>query len=133
MRNRRFAQLHTSDDDDDAPPPPRNSTADLRKRKKVHLPSDDEDEEMKIEAGRRREQRKKKKTEVPEPDPESENEEQDDVEAFPLGEPIRHSGKGRGRRSHFESFEYDGNQYQLVSFFVLFFSIAIYYFCVFCT
>lgn len=119
MRNRRLTQLPTSDDDDDGlpPPPPRNSTADVRKRKKVHLPSDDDEEE--IEDSKMREQykkKKKKRSDVPEPEPESENEEQEDVEAQPVGEAIRFSGKGRGRRSHFESFEYDGIQYQLVSF-----------------
>ncbi|XP_057800103.1 uncharacterized protein LOC131015702 isoform X2 [Salvia miltiorrhiza] len=89
MRNRR--QVATSDDEDDAlmPPPRRNSTADVRKRKKVHLPSDEEAESS------------------------SDNEEQEDLEAQPVGEPIRFSGKGRGKRSHFESFEYDGIQYQL--------------------
>ncbi|KAF7810279.1 ABC transporter F family member 4 [Senna tora] len=37
-------------------------------------------------------------------------------DAKPIGDAIRFSGKGRGRRKHYESFEYDGNQYVVVSF-----------------
>lgn len=123
MGNRRFAQVPTSDDEDDAPPPPRNSAVDVtrtqRKRKKVYLPSDDEEGEE-IEETRIREQykkkKKKKKSEESEPETASENEEQEDVEALPVGNPIRYSGKGRGRTSHYQSFDYDGVQYHLVSF-----------------
>ncbi|KAG6389284.1 hypothetical protein SASPL_150750 [Salvia splendens] len=117
MRNRR--QVPTSDDDDDddadAALPPRRSNGDIRKRKKFHLPFDEEEEEE-VEEARMREQYKKKKkknSDMPEPEPSSENEEQEELEAIPVGEPIRSSGKGRGRRTHFDSFEYDGFQYQL--------------------
>ncbi|MCI45676.1 bromo-adjacent-like (BAH) domain protein, partial [Trifolium medium] len=34
-------------------------------------------------------------------------------DAKPIGDPIRVSGKGRGRKRHYESFEFDGNQYSL--------------------
>ncbi|KAG6388298.1 hypothetical protein SASPL_153500 [Salvia splendens] len=101
MRNRR--QVPTSDDEDDVLPP-RNSTVGVRKRKKFHLPPDEEEDDDG--------QKKKNKSEMPDPDLESDTEEQE-VEAQPVGEPIRFSGKGRGRRSHFDSFEYDGIQYQL--------------------
>ena len=37
-------------------------------------------------------------------------------DAKPLGDPVRVSGKGRGRRKHYQSFEFDGNQYTLVCF-----------------
>ncbi|KAL1532715.1 hypothetical protein AAHA92_32689 [Salvia divinorum] len=114
MRNRR--QVPTSDDDDDASPP-RRSNCDIRKRKKFHLPFDDEEEEEEeVEEARMRDQYKKKKkknSDMPEPEPSSETEEQEEIEALPVGEPIRFSGKGRGKRTHFESFEYDGFQYQL--------------------
>ncbi|KAL8556818.1 hypothetical protein ACS0TY_004331 [Phlomoides rotata] len=120
MVNRRFAQLHTSDDEDNSPPPsppppPRKSTPDetrtLRKRKKVYLPDDDEDDkedELKLS-----ELNKKKKNKIEEPEPPSENDEQDEVEALPLGDPIRTTGKGRGKKVFYGSFEYDGAQYEL--------------------
>ncbi|KAG6409284.1 hypothetical protein SASPL_127321 [Salvia splendens] len=110
MRNRR--QVPTSDDEDDVLPP-RNSTVGVRKRKKFHLPPDEEEEEDDDDDNDKMEQyTKKKKNKSETPDPESDTEEQE-VEAQPVGEPIRFSGKGRGRRSHFDSFEYDGIQYQL--------------------
>ncbi|KAK6137481.1 hypothetical protein DH2020_028734 [Rehmannia glutinosa] len=116
MGNRRF--VPTSDDEDDAPlPPRRNSNGEeskKRKRKKVHLPDEEEEEEM-DEAKLSELNKKKKKTKDPEPElePASENDEQEDLEAQPLGDVVRVSGKGRGRRKHYGSFEYDGLQYQL--------------------
>ncbi|KAK6137468.1 hypothetical protein DH2020_028825 [Rehmannia glutinosa] len=120
MGNRRF--VPTSDDEDDAPlPPRRNSNGEeskKRKRKKVHLPDEEEEEEM-DEAKLSELNKKKKKTKDPEPElePASENDEQEDLEAQPLGDVVRVSGKGRGRRKHYGSFEYDGLQYQLRRFF----------------
>ncbi|KAL0329803.1 UNVERIFIED_CONTAM: hypothetical protein Sradi_4967000 [Sesamum radiatum] len=119
MGNRRFAQVAISDEEDNTAPPSRNSKGDenqnQRKRKRVHLPDDDEEEEeAKLsEQDKNNKKKKKKKSEEPEPDVSSENEEQEDLEAQPLGEVVRVSGKGRGRRSHYASFEYDGLQYQL--------------------
>ncbi|KAL0331222.1 UNVERIFIED_CONTAM: hypothetical protein Sangu_1667700 [Sesamum angustifolium] len=118
MGNRRFAQVAISDDEDNTAPPSRNSKGDenqnQRKRKRVHLPDDDEEEEeAKLSEQDKNNKKKKKKSEEPEPDVSSENEEQEDLEAQPLGEVVRVSGKGRGRRSHYASFEYDGLQYQL--------------------
>ncbi|KAK4389285.1 hypothetical protein Sango_2265500 [Sesamum angolense] len=118
MGNRRFAQVAISDDEDNTAPPSRNCKGDenqnQRKRKRVHLPDDDEEEEeAKLSEQDKNNKKKKKKSEEPEPDVSSENEEQEDLEAQPLGEVVRVSGKGRGRRSHYASFEYDGLQYQL--------------------
>ncbi|XP_020550682.1 uncharacterized protein LOC105164231 isoform X1 [Sesamum indicum] len=122
MGNRRFAQVAISDEEDNTVPPSRNSKGDenqnQRKRKKVHLPDDDEEEEeakLSEQDKNNKNKKKKKKSEEPEPEPDasSENEEQEDLEAQPLGEVVRVSGKGRGRRSHYASFEYDGLQYQL--------------------
>ncbi|KAK4744932.1 hypothetical protein SAY87_011244 [Trapa incisa] len=40
--------------------------------------------------------------------------EEDELEdAKPIGEPVRISGKGRGRREHYEAFEFDGCHYDL--------------------
>lgn len=111
MRNRR--QVPTSDDEDDVLQP-RNSTVGVRKRKKFHLPPDEEEDDDGDKMMEQYSKKKKNKSEMPDPDPESDTEEQE-VEAQPVGEPIRFSGKGRGRRSHFDCFEYDGIQYQLVS------------------
>ncbi|GER33078.1 bromo-adjacent homology domain-containing family protein, partial [Striga asiatica] len=118
MGNRRF--VPTSDDEDNSPPP-RNPNGDekrsQRKRKKVQFPDEEEDEDRDLDEVKLSElkQKKRKKREDPEPDlePESENEEPEDLEALPVGDAVRVSGKGRGRRSHFASFEYDGLQYQL--------------------
>ncbi|PIN15106.1 BAH domain protein [Handroanthus impetiginosus] len=121
MGKRRFAQVPTSDEEDNVPPPPPsgNSNSDenrnQRKRKKVHIP--EEDEEEKAMEPKLSEQDKKKKKKIEETQTQhvaaSENEEQEDLEAQPLGEVIRVSGKGRGRKNHYGSFEYDGLQYEL--------------------
>ena len=43
---------------------------------------------------------------------ENENEEPSQEDAKTIGDSIRLSGKGRGRRSHYEAFEFDGNRYE---------------------
>ncbi|KAL0371794.1 UNVERIFIED_CONTAM: hypothetical protein Scaly_0861000 [Sesamum calycinum] len=121
MGNRRFAQALTSDDEDDAPQRRRDSNGDenlkQRKRKMVHFPDEDDEEKEMEEAELTERKKKKKKKEKEEPEPESEaaseNEEQGDVEAQPMGTVVRVSGRGRGRRNHYESFEYNGHQYWL--------------------
>ncbi|XP_073132947.1 ASI1-immunoprecipitated protein 3 [Henckelia pumila] len=110
MRNRRIAHVPTSDDEDDAPlQQPRDSPGDenqnQRKRKKVYL-SDDEDEREVKSHGKRKKMEEKE-------EPEPEDEEQEDAVAQPMGEVVRVSGKGRGRRNHYDSFELDGLQYHL--------------------
>ncbi|GFP99310.1 hypothetical protein PHJA_002075100 [Phtheirospermum japonicum] len=115
MGNRRFVP---ASDDEDNSPPPRNSNGvekrSQRKRKKVHIPDEEEEEEREMDDVKLSElSKKKKKKKIEEPEPDSENEEPEDVEAHPLGEVVRVSGKGRGRRNHFASFEYDGLHYQL--------------------
>ncbi|KAL6549983.1 hypothetical protein OROMI_020471 [Orobanche minor] len=122
MGNRRV--VPNSDDEDNSPPlrPPRKSNGDekrnQRKRKKVYLPDDDDEDEKEMNEGKSSELVKnKKRREEPEPEaepePASENEEQEELEAQPLGEVVRVSGKGRWKRNHYASFEYDGFQYQL--------------------
>ncbi|KAL3652681.1 hypothetical protein CASFOL_002362 [Castilleja foliolosa] len=113
MGNRRFV---AASDDEDNSPPLRNSNGvekrNQRKRKKVLIPDEEEEEEQEMDDVKLSELNKNKKTKIEEPEPDSE-EEQEDVEAHPLGEVVRVSGKGRGRRSHFASFEYDGQNYEL--------------------
>ncbi|XP_073285628.1 ASI1-immunoprecipitated protein 3 [Primulina huaijiensis] len=113
MRNRRLARVPTSDEEDDAQPlqlrdSPADENQNQRKRKKVNL-SDEEEEENEREVKSKEKRKRKEATEEPEP----EDEEQEDAEAQPMGEIVRVSGKGRGRRNHYESFELDGLQYHL--------------------
>ncbi|KAJ8764798.1 hypothetical protein K2173_010263 [Erythroxylum novogranatense] len=126
MGNRRFAQVSTSDEDeDDVPPPPpktRSSTKSEgieRRRKRMKLQEDDEEEEEEekergIKAKKRARDEKKKREE---PEVEEGNEEEEEEppqeDAKPVGEPVRFSGKGRGRRRHYVAFEFDGNRYDL--------------------
>lgn len=145
MGNRRFAQFSTSEEEDEPQHPQKRVTRSSknpveseaesrsRRRKLVKLGDEDEDEGgggpgADQEGGREEKGaknapkgRKRKKKEEEEEDHEAEEEEEEpeeedpDEDAKPIGEPVRFSGKGRGRRSHYESFEFDGNQYELVS------------------
>lgn len=92
MGKRRFT-LPMSDDEDDAPP--LRKAVDDEEQKKPTRASDDEEEEEEEE--------------------EREGEEEEEVqdEATPVGEAIRVSGKGRGKKSHYEAFEFDGLRYEL--------------------
>ncbi len=67
----------------------------------------EEEEELK-------EKKRKKGKEASEDEEEAEEEEPQQEDAKPIGEPARFSGKGRGRRSHYEAFEFDNNRYDLV-------------------
>lgn len=100
--NRRFTQVATSDDEEDeAPPPPQHSK--LRKRKKMKLIDEEEDEESNDNSNNDSDAKEEEKKDSP----------QTPEDAKPIGEPLRVSGKGRGRKRHYESFEFDGNQYSL--------------------
>lgn len=76
----------------------------------MKLQEEEEEEEEKEE------EKKKKKRKIKDKQEERSNEEEEppQEDAKPIGEPVRLSGKGRGRKKHYESFEYDGNQYMLV-------------------
>ena len=107
--NRRFTQVATSDDEEDEapppqPPPPQHSK--LRKRKKMKLIDEEDDEESNDNSNNDSDEKEEDKKDSP----------QTPEDAKPIGEPLRVSGKGRGRKRHYESFEFDGNQYSLVSF-----------------
>ncbi|GAU19448.1 hypothetical protein TSUD_76920 [Trifolium subterraneum] len=125
MVTRRF--ISTSDDEDDSPPPPPsnnltdNNPTNNRKRKTMKLPEEDEDDEVEEQLPPNEKKKKSNDNEESHDDDESEeeepsSEEEDDSpveDAKPIGEPIRVSGKGRGRKKHFHSFEFDGDQYNL--------------------
>ncbi|CAK7335543.1 unnamed protein product [Dovyalis caffra] len=126
MGNRRFAQVSTSDEEDEAPPKARSSSATTkpennseRKRKKMKLQEEEEEEEEVVTTrrgrGRPRKKVREKKSED-ELEEEIEEEPEEEVpqeDAKPVGESTRFSGKGRGRRTHFNAFEFDGNRYEL--------------------
>ena len=103
--SRRFAQV-SSDEEDDVPArrakvrnsrsPEEATEGKRRKRKTVKLYEDFEDD---------------KETE----EEEEEEEEEKPDDASPVGESVKITGKGKGRRTHFLQFDYDGNTYNLVS------------------
>ncbi|PRQ17687.1 putative BAH domain, transcription elongation factor S-II, central domain-containing protein [Rosa chinensis] len=119
MGNRRFAQIATSDDEEDdfarqSQQSSEEVPASTRKRKLKRVAEEEEEEE------RRRSRKKKKKGEEDaetasegEEEEEEEEDEEDELEAKPIGEMVKISGKGRTRRQHYQAFEYDGNQYEL--------------------
>ncbi|KAL3833490.1 hypothetical protein ACJIZ3_008226 [Penstemon smallii] len=121
MGKRRLALVHTSDDEDDAPP--RDESKNKLKRKKVLLPDDEEDEREELKKPKKRKKKKndeeeEEEEEEEEPDAETENEEEQEEEkecadAQPLGDVVRVSGKGRGKKNHYGSFQYDDLQYHL--------------------
>ncbi|XP_050227944.1 uncharacterized protein LOC126677398 isoform X2 [Mercurialis annua] len=128
MGNRRFAQVSTSDEEDEMlPPPPKTRSTSTRsednknKKKKMKLEEEEEDEEEEkvTKAGNAKKKgRGRKEVESEEEEEEASEEEEEEEEAplddaKPIGEPVRFSGKGRGRRSHYDAFEYDGNRYEL--------------------
>ncbi|KAJ0243167.1 Bromo-adjacent y [Hirschfeldia incana] len=100
--SRRFAQVSSDEEEDDVPATRakgRNTTSPevegkRRKRKTVKLYEDFEDE-------------------VDEKETEEEEEEEKPDDASPVGESVKVTGKGKGRRTHFLQFEYDGNRYNL--------------------
>ncbi|KAM3321755.1 hypothetical protein P3S67_002906 [Capsicum chacoense] len=136
MGNRRNTVVAISDDDDDVPisrvtRASRNGGGEeklnQRKRKKMKLEEEEEDEREKEkpkvkeeeERGRGKRVKKPKKVdeeevEVEEVEAVEEEEEQEQLEdAKPIGEVVKVTGKGKGRRNHYESFEHDGNSYEL--------------------
>jgi hypothetical protein len=119
MRYRRFAQISTSDDDEEAPPKQRlpqssNSGDESQPRRKRLKRMKQAEEEEEPKEKKRQQKKRKKGREASEDEEEAEEEEPQQEDAKPIGEPVRFSGKGRGRRSHYEAFEFDYNRYELV-------------------
>ncbi|CAL0331989.1 unnamed protein product [Lupinus luteus] len=109
MVNRRFTQVATSDDEDDAPlqSPPQSKQQPKRKRMKLLYEDDEEEEEN-------NEKSKEEKNNEEELREEEEEEKEEALgEAKPVGDPVRVSGKGKNRRKHFHTLEYDTNHYTL--------------------
>lgn len=121
MGNRRFAQISTSDEDEEEEALPRQHSSNkvegqprLRRLKRMNLA------EKEVEPRQKRKEKKKKSEKKDREVPQSGDEEEQQEEAKPIGEPVRISGKGKGRRTHYEAFEFDGNRYDLVRFFFFF-------------
>ncbi|XP_044486694.1 glutactin-like isoform X2 [Mangifera indica] len=131
MGNRRFAQVSTSDEDDEVPVVTtrtrRSEDSRQNKRKRIKLQEAEEEEEGE-DGDRVRESKRERKgkdmergsdknrnqnVKEEEEQEEEEEEEQPQEDAKPVGEPVRVTGKGRGRRNHYEAFEFDGNRYEL--------------------
>ncbi|GMH29742.1 hypothetical protein Nepgr_031585 [Nepenthes gracilis] len=117
MGNRRFAQVATSDDEGDAPKPSNSSSTDDRRRrresrtrlrKKMKFQEDEEEEEVEKEREGSRNGDGKEDEEMGEAEEEAPQE-----DAKPIGVVVRVTGKGRGRRNHYEAFEFDGNRFEL--------------------
>ncbi|KAI7728084.1 hypothetical protein M8C21_030633 [Ambrosia artemisiifolia] len=129
MRNRRYLATTSDDEDDDAPPQPSPNNDDemrssQRKRKRMKIYEDDEDEEEQIQEAIKQSNKLKRDNKKPNEDDEDEEKEkegsdEDDEEegpvedAKPIGEVVRVSGKGKSKRNHYKSFEYDGISYDL--------------------
>ncbi|CAH8312299.1 unnamed protein product [Eruca vesicaria subsp. sativa] len=95
--SRRFAQV-SSDEEEEVPATRSKGRSPeegkRKKRKSVMLYEEDfEDEEKETE--------------------EEEEEEEKPDDASPVGESVKVTGKGKGRRTHFLQFDYDGNTYNL--------------------
>ncbi|KAL9328706.1 hypothetical protein ACSQ67_003709 [Phaseolus vulgaris] len=107
MVNRRNLTRVTvsSDDEDEAPRPPRT-------RKRLRLLEEEEDED-----DYNNNEKEGKQLETKEEVPESSQLVKDATpiseDATPIGEPIRFSRKGKYKRSHYESFMFNGIQYTL--------------------
>ncbi|KAK4802204.1 hypothetical protein SAY86_000407 [Trapa natans] len=124
MGNRRLAHLVTSDDEDESPcvfargSRPANDVngggedEPKNKRRRIVKALDTGKEESKRVV---EEDNKDAEDRVLEDTAESEEQNvQDEVEdARPIGDPVGITGKGRGRKEHYETFEYDGNCYEL--------------------
>lgn len=100
-------RLTISDDEEDESPSPSPSPC-LKQQK----PSSDSEEEEWSK------QRKRKLEE--EDDKEMTEEAHPHEDAKPIGDAVRVSGKGKTRRKHYESFEFDGSLYVIVISFLIF-------------
>ncbi|KAM7531262.1 hypothetical protein LguiB_034672 [Lonicera macranthoides] len=107
-----MALVATSDDDEEPPKPERLSSQ--RKRKKMKLDDDyDDDDQQEAEHNNKRGKKKAKPKDDSDKDEDDDKEDSVQEDAKPVGDVIRVSGKGRGKRNHYEAFDYDGTRYDL--------------------
>ncbi|KAL8216695.1 hypothetical protein R6Q57_023532 [Mikania cordata] len=122
MRNRRY--LATSDEDDAPLQRSPNNDEEMRssnrKRQRMKIYEDDEEDQGEAIKQSTKTKRDKKKVSDDEeeekevsPPIEEEEEEAPEEDAKPIGDVVRVSGKGKTRRNHYKSFEFDGLFYEL--------------------
>ncbi|XP_072990436.1 protein REPRESSOR OF VERNALIZATION 1 [Typha latifolia] len=119
MGKRRFAQVATSDDEEETnittktKQSQRQDDADEKRKGKKKLRLDDEDEGREIDRSKRRKGGGRGRDWEDDDGDEEEEQEPPQEDAKPIGDVIRVSGKGRKKKKHFASFEYDGNVFEL--------------------
>ncbi|KAK4260588.1 hypothetical protein QN277_003683 [Acacia crassicarpa] len=119
MGIRRLTMVDTSDDEDESQCPPLQQKRQKpsasgegwsKQPKKKIVKFQEEDNGQEEEADKKK--KRKPKDEEMEGSKSAGGQEVHPYEdAKPIGDAVRFSGKGRGRRKHYKSFEYDGNQY----------------------
>ena len=117
MGNQRFAQISTSDEEEKAPRKPSDESHPRLKRMKLPKEEDKEQQQQQQQKQQQKNKNKcknklKEKEALQSSEEEDEDEEPPQEDAKTIGDSIRLSGKGRGRRSHYEAFEFDGNRYE---------------------
>lgn len=141
MRNPRLANVVMSDDEDESPcifSRPNRPAKDAdgggggggggggdgdgeaghkNKKRRIIKPPSEEDEEVlsKREVVEEKDAEDKDGEDAAGLEEEEDEKEEVEEDAKPIGEPVRVTGKGRGRREHYEAVEFDGNRYELVS------------------
>ncbi|KAH0643985.1 hypothetical protein KY290_035462 [Solanum tuberosum] len=116
QRKRKKVRLDEEEEEEEEANNEDESRDKRRTKRKVPENEENEEEEEEEERGRGKRIKKLKKVEEEEEEPEpvkEEEEEEQQEDAKPIGEVIRVTGKGKGRKTHYESFEYDGNRYEL--------------------
>ena len=103
MGKKRRLIASSEDEDEERLPPPSSSTSTKKKRR-------EEEEDRASERNK-----KNKKGRGNEDEDEEEEEEAVQEDAKPVGDIIKTSGKGKGKKNHYASFEYDGNHFELVN------------------
>ncbi|XXG85153.1 hypothetical protein AAC387_Pa11g0293 [Persea americana] len=101
MGKKRRLIASSEDEDEERLPPPSSSTSTKKKRR-------EEEEDRASERNK-----KNKKGRGNEDEDEEEEEEAVQEDAKPVGDIIKTSGKGKGKKNHYASFEYDGNHFEL--------------------
>ncbi|XP_068645740.1 ASI1-immunoprecipitated protein 3-like isoform X2 [Aristolochia californica] len=112
MGKRRFIST-SEDEEEEAPPPPpppparlsSSSNFDERRSKRKSL--------RREEAETRQKREENGKANGADEGEEAEEEETPQEDAKPIGEVLRTTGKGKWKKGHFASFEYDGNRFDL--------------------
>lgn len=116
MGKRRFAQVATSDEEEEEPRTKASASREKRRersngRGKKRKELDDESDED--DGGAVEEEDGEELEPEEEQEPERENVQED---AKVIGEVIKVTGKGKRKKSHYASFEFDGNVFELVLF-----------------